>query len=188
MKYERLTTDKPQNNKDFLLNFAFVKDGEVYLRGMGDDGEEIRLCDYIAIRATSEKGCERTPQDILDGACNECHCELAALNIVAVQAVELRNRLAELEDKIKSDTLFEFPCKPSDIVYYVTEVDDGESIYYTILNGVVDCFNIETGCKEFLARYDGGLTYWHNFLDFGKKVFTDKSQAEARLKELQNEG
>lgn len=43
MKYERLTTDKPQNNKDFLLNFAFVKDGEVYLRGMGDDGEEIRL-------------------------------------------------------------------------------------------------------------------------------------------------
>lgn len=117
MKYERLTTDKPQNNKDFLLNFAFVKDGEVYLRGMGDDGEEIRLCDYIAIRATSEKGCERTPQDILDGACNECHCELAALNIVAIQAAELRNRLAELEDKIENGKNIELPCKVGDTVY-----------------------------------------------------------------------
>lgn len=29
MKYERLTTDKTQSNKDFLLNFAFVKDCEV---------------------------------------------------------------------------------------------------------------------------------------------------------------
>jgi len=109
MKYERLTTDKPQSNKDFLLNFVFVKDGEVYLHGMGDDGEEIRLCDYIALRATSEKGCERTPQDILDGACNECNCELAALNIAAIQAAELRQRLADFEDKIESGEL-DFSC------------------------------------------------------------------------------
>lgn len=79
------------------------------------------------------------------------------------------------------------PCKPNDIVYYVTEVDDGNDIYLTIVNGVVDCFNIETGCKEFLARYDGGLTYWHNFLEFGKEVFTNKSEAERRLAELKGE-
>lgn len=112
------------------------------------------------------------------------------INVTLMNAyyiMQAYDRLAELEDKIESGTLLEFPCKPSDIVYYVTEVDDGESIHYTIMNGVVDCFNIETACKEFLARYDGGLTYWHNFLDFGKEVFTDKYQAEARLKELQGE-
>lgn len=83
--------------------------------------------------------------------------------------------------------IVELPCKPSDIVYYVTEVDDGNDIFFTIMNGVVDCFNIETGCKEFLARYDGGLTYWHNFLDFGKTVFTDKSEAKRRLAEFRGE-
>lgn len=83
--------------------------------------------------------------------------------------------------------IVELPCKPNDIVYYVTEVDDGNDIYFTIMNGVVDCFNIETGCKEFLARYDGGLTYWHRFLDFGKEVFTSKSAAEAKLAELKGE-
>lgn len=173
-----MTTDKPQNNKDFLLNFAFVKYGEVYLHGMGDDGEEIRLCDYIALRATSEKGCERTPQDILDGACNECNCELAALNIAAIQAAELRHRLAELEDKIESGKMLELPCKVGDTIwilndpYFVGEIFEMEvlEIHLTKKHIIVVGYH---ECETFEA--------------ISQFVFRTKEQAEARLKELQGE-
>ena len=94
--------------------------------------------------------------------------------------------LAELEDKIESGEMLIPPCKVGDTVYYPDEVDDGNSIFFKIRKGIVDCFNIEVGCKEALVKYDGGLTYWHNFASFGETVFTDKTQAEVKLKELQN--
>lgn len=178
MKYERLTTDKPQNNKDFLLNFAFVKDGEVYLRGMGDDGEEIRLCDYIAIRVTSEKGCERTPKDILDGACNECHCELAALNIVAIQAAELRHRLAELEDKIESGEL-----SFNDNLYKTAFELILQDVYETCLQAdVLSCSSCPFMEEIFDECQNQGL--YEDCKRQWQKYYLE--QSEARLKELRN--
>ena len=94
------------------------------------------------------------------------------------------NRLAELEDKLESGLLLDLPCKVGDRVYFPDEVDNGNSIFFEIREGIVDCFNIEARCKEVLVRYDGGLTYWHNFVDFDKEVFTDKNKAEEKLKEL----
>lgn len=93
-------------------------------------------------------------------------------------------RLCELEDRIESGLLIELPCKIGDTVYLVHKVDDGE-IYYTITVGKAECVNIDNSSHEIHIRYEGGLTYWHDFSDFGKEVFTDKSEAEAKLKELQ---
>lgn len=108
-------------------------------------------------------------------------CRHKKQGVLDWEAIE---RLAELEDKIESGEILHTPCKVGDTIYYPNEADDGNSIFFEIREGIVDCFNIEAGCKEALVRYDGGLTYWHNFLDFGKEVFTDKNKAEARLKKL----
>ena len=106
--YKRLTTDSPINNVESMLNFAYVKDKEVYLRYANGE-EEKRLAEYIAELATA-KGCECTAEDVSNEICGECDCEVAILNILAIQAAELRHRLAELEDKIESGKLVELPC------------------------------------------------------------------------------
>lgn len=93
---ERLTTDNPQGCLQTMLNYAYAKDGKVYLRyGYGED--DIDLCEYIS-RVAKEKGCFRSAQEILDGACIECDCETAILYCIATQAAELRGRLAAYED------------------------------------------------------------------------------------------
>ncbi len=104
--------------------------------------------------------------------------------VVYNECFDYIRRLAELEDKLENGEILIPPCKVGDTVYYPDEVDDGESIFYAILEGKVECFNIQASCKEALVRYDGGLTYWHNFLDFGKKVFTDMGEAMKKLKAL----
>ena len=105
---------------------------------------------------------------------------------VGVSNEDIVNRLAELEDKLESGEALELPCKVCDSVYYVTQVDDGD-IYFTILEGHVACFNIEARCQKVLVRYVGGLTFWHDFSDFGKSVFVSPEQAKNRLKEIQDE-
>jgi len=93
---ERLTTDNPKNNTETMLNYAYAKDKQVYLR-YGDGEEDINLCEYIS-RLAAKKSCHPTPEEVLAGECMECDCELAILYWVAVQAAELRGRLAKYED------------------------------------------------------------------------------------------
>lgn len=94
---ERLTKKVIKNNRDALFNFAFAKDQEVYLRN-DNSLEDIRLVEYIS-QLAKEKGCECSPEDILNGdACWECDCEVDVLNMVAIQAAELRGRLMAIED------------------------------------------------------------------------------------------
>jgi len=93
---ERLTTDNPKNNTETMLNYAYAKDKQVYLR-YGDGEEDIDLCEYIS-RLAADKSCHPTPEEVLDGECMECDCELSILYWVAVQAAELRGRLAKYED------------------------------------------------------------------------------------------
>lgn len=174
MKYERLTTNNVQSNLQSLLNYAYSKDGEVYLRYANGE-EDKRLAEYIAALAT-EKGCERTADDVIEDGCVECDCEVAILNAVSIQAAELRHRLAELEDKIESGTLVDLPCKLGQVIY-------------TVYDGAIH----EYFAEEVNVHEDGRFifetpTLFPKRLVFGKEVFTDKSKAEARLKELQNEG
>lgn len=92
----RLTTDKPTNNTQTMLNYAYAKDGRVILR-YGNGEEDIDLCDYIALEA-ADKCCRPTADEVMDGACMECDCPLAILYVVSIQAAELRERLKEYED------------------------------------------------------------------------------------------
>lgn len=96
------------------------------------------------------------------------------------------NRLAELEDKLESGQLVEFPCKIHDTLYThkkvfgkwkIEEIEcwgfhsDGRNILF------IDCQNARTASSNSLRAF--------RVEDFGKTVFTNKSQAKARLKELQ---
>ena len=98
MEITRLTTDEPKNTTETMLNFAYEKDGNVFLKGVDVENScSMDLCEYIS-REANEKGCKYTPEDAAEGACMECDCELAVLYIVAVQAAELRGRLKMYED------------------------------------------------------------------------------------------
>lgn len=98
MERLRLTTDNPQKNSDMQMNYAYAKDFQVVLRYAGGE-EDVPLTEYIA-KCAKEKGCELvTPHAVLFGdSCCECDCPLAVLNVVAIQAAELRSRLKEYED------------------------------------------------------------------------------------------
>lgn len=94
---ERLTTDNPQTNVETMCNYARAKNQEVYLTYA--DGEEVALAEYIAKHAAEDHGCDTTAQEVIEGdSCMECDCPLAILNVVAVQAAELRARLMKYED------------------------------------------------------------------------------------------
>lgn len=95
----RLTTDTPHGNLETMMNFAYAKNGEVWLRG-ADDGKDAELCAYIAKRAFYLELCGITNKDDVIEACGaaDCFCELGALFAAATQAAELRARLAAYED------------------------------------------------------------------------------------------
>ena len=92
----RLTTDNPTSNIETMLNYAYAKDSRVILR-YGDGEDNIDLCEYIS-RTAADKSCSPSPDEVMDGACMECDCELAILVAVATQAAELRSRLKQYED------------------------------------------------------------------------------------------
>lgn len=94
----RLTTDTPHGNFETIMNFAYAKNGEVWLRG-ADDGKDAELCAYIAKRAFYLELCGITNKDDVIEACGaaDCFCELGALFAAATQAAELRARLAAYE-------------------------------------------------------------------------------------------
>ena len=93
----RFVTDEPNNNTQTMLNYSYAgKDNRVYIR-YGNGEQDIDLCEYIAQIATS-KGCKRTANDIIEGDCMECDCEVAVLYAIAVQAAELREKLRLYED------------------------------------------------------------------------------------------
>jgi hypothetical protein len=96
---KRFTTDTPTGNVQGFLNFAFIRNAEVYLRGIGDGGEDISLADYC------KKECkERCDNDLSDVPAEEfaelmdCECPMAVLYALGVAAAELRSRLSEYED------------------------------------------------------------------------------------------
>ena len=93
----RLTTDKPSGNYGMLLNYSYVKDGNVLLR-YANSQKNVDLCDYISFQADD---CYISPRDVLDGACLECddfYCPIGRAYIASVQAAELRERLKLYED------------------------------------------------------------------------------------------
>ncbi len=90
-------------------------------------------------------------------------------------------RLTELEDKIKNGKMLGLPCKVGERIYYIdeyiAEFDKVEEYTVEKIEIVKDQIRIWFGDNIGYALAE----------NFGKEVFTDKSQAEARLKELKGE-
>lgn len=119
---------------------------------------------------------------------------------------EIIERLVELEDKLESGRLVELPCKVGDTVYGVgmfackdKDVTD-KTLKRKIFNECMKRNGKCDGCKyaapaieEFVCTqiqiaHDGIWVCGAKAeMHLASKIFTDKAQAEARLKELQEE-
>lgn len=98
------------------------------------------------------------------------------------------NKLCSIEDKIENGTLIELPCKVGDTVYLPWLYSGVYAIaYLTVTHIILDAeksyirTNFETDIEDYYEEYKGGE---YDFNDFGKIVFTNKAEAEKRLKEL----
>lgn len=90
-------------------------------------------------------------------------------------------RLAELEDKIMDGRLVELPCKVGDTVYYDTYLC-GENV--GIKPHKVSAVRIMVDTEKLCVGSVGAeIPEW----EFGKSVFYTREEAEAKLKELQEE-
>lgn len=88
------------------------------------------------------------------------------------------NRLCELEDKLENGTMIELPCKVGDKIYRITSNSIREE---TVLRIRVDCIKN----KITLIISTEYLAYASEYIN--EIMFFTKAEAEARLKELQNE-
>lgn len=107
---KRMTTDDvrndasggPTGNVMRMLNYAYAEGGRVKLLYAGGT-EEADLYDYVSQSAKQYTNCAIYPCDGQDGACLMCDCPVAILNIIAIQAAELRARLMMIEDILGED-------------------------------------------------------------------------------------
>lgn len=77
------------------------------------------------------------------------------------------------------------PCKVGTEIFGLFDNDDEQR--KEIYEGKVLCYSLdENNLLWARMRYKNGLTYWHTINDFGKTVFLTKKEAEAKLKELNN--
>lgn len=90
-------------------------------------------------------------------------------------------RLAELEDKIESRTLIEFPCKVGDTVYEIFKYHVPPFIKETTIEKIVIT---EKGYKLKLSR---NSIYETAISSLGKTIFLTKAEAEKKLLELRGE-
>ena len=192
----RLTTDNPKTNTEAILNYAYAKGGRVRL-AYADGEENIDLCEYVA-HLSAKHGCELTPESIMEGSCMECDCEIGVLYVVAIQAAELRARLAKYEDAEEQGCLVVLPCKVGDAVFAVGE----RLIKKCDIDEVhVDKFGVEYLVSFICADDCDGCPFnsWHQDYsgeyschgewgqaviraeDFGKTVFLSRKEAEAAL-------
>lgn len=191
---QRFTTDTPNGNLETMMNFAYAKNGEVWLRG-ADDGKDAELCAYIAKRAFYLELCGITNKDDVIEACGaaDCFCELGALFAAATQAAELRARLAAYEDtelepeeveryaKAEKDgRLLVPPCKVGDTVFFAFE---NEYIFCGKVSAISTC----DGTNWFSVRYDSGLRYDHTWDEIGKTAFLTREDAEKALEVMKND-
>lgn len=94
-----------------------------------------------------------------EGYCEDCYVE------------KLYERLAELEDKIENGTLIDLPCKVGDMAIAIID-----TLAY---DNSIEKVKIK-GLAYIVEDENGDTTFQHI-----SRIFPNKEQAEARLKELQ---
>lgn len=99
-----LVTDSPSDNFSTMMNYAYAKDREVYIRNAAEDGSDILLNQYIR-KLCIENGCdeledvslEEFPMEIASCGLDYGDCPNFILWVAATQAAELRARLQKYE-------------------------------------------------------------------------------------------
>lgn len=168
---KRLTTDKPMNNLEALLNYAHGKDGRACL-SYADGEYDVDLCEYVA-SLCRKKGCDMTADSVMESGCMECDCEMAVLYVAATQAAELRAKLKAYEDAEEQGRLVELPpCKSGDNVWIIYE----DKIHKLRVQGMS-----LTITNKVLLHFGGYPITCIYALELGKKFFLTREEAEAAL-------
>lgn len=107
----------------------------------------------------------RNPQGCTDAICYEI----------------IRNRLAELEDKIENGTLVELPCKVGDMVYEVFKNHRPPFVQQTKVEKII------ITDKGFRLKLERNSVYETSVSSLGKTLFHTKEEAEKKLEEFKNE-
>ena len=107
----RYTNDNPQDSTDIILNTAYSKDKEIWLRNCGLTGEDITLTQFVT-NICQKCGCEQAWEgempktedefcafyEHLTGCAIFANCQVADVYHIAMQACELRTQLKKYED------------------------------------------------------------------------------------------
>lgn len=99
-----LVTDSPSDNFSTMMNYAYAKDREVYIRNAAEDGSDILLNQYVR-KLCIQNGCdeledvslEEFPMEITSCGLDYGDCPNFMLWVAATQAAELRARLQKYE-------------------------------------------------------------------------------------------
>lgn len=208
---KRLTTDDSQSIL-YGLNLFFVKDGEVWIRGGGPepDYQDCTLVDYIGRVAETHhldivsRDAEHLGDemyDCLQYGTDELEGVVALLHAAAIQAAEMRGRLADIEDilgdsydldklrelleAVRAKRCFALPVLPclrpgitSSEVFIL--LDSGEIVTDTVGNILIAPY--ESGdIKMMFDTFDSG---YFDDDDVGKRIFwriEDAQKAAAAL-------
>ena len=141
---------------------------------MKDYKRMTKIIDGIVIDACGNCENVRNPQGCTEHKCYEI----------------MKNRLAELEDKIEQGTLVGLPCKAGDTLYKVVNDKRVKHPIECKVVGLWICIRTEDS-NIHLAKYtDGVFEYSFSvpFSEIGKTIFLTKADAEAKLAQLQNKG
>ena len=92
----RFTTDNPSSNVEGYRSMVFIKDGEVYLRGMGENYSDINLYDYVRENDRDYATCDN--EDLDDIMNDEITSPTQLLYWLAVGFAEVRRKLQAYEN------------------------------------------------------------------------------------------
>jgi hypothetical protein len=100
---KKLVNDNPQSNMEHMINIVRIGDGSekeghwIYLRGMGENGEDIDLCEYIRLQNPEEWG-EYSNEEMDEVMCDEISDPLRLIYWLAFSACNLREALRDYEN------------------------------------------------------------------------------------------
>ena len=146
----RMTSDDPEYIASHL-NIFFTQDGEGYVRSGGEDNQDIEVMDWIR-EAAENIDAEIWSKDD-DGLCDELYDNLqygveyregvvAYLYLAALQAIEMRGRLKDIEDILGDeydlDRLRELVQADREEKCVILELKEGDPVYelYYLVKGV----------------------------------------------------
>ena len=97
--------------------------------------------------------------------------------------------LADLEDKIENGTLIEIPIPyRTELHFLYSREHYGKPLPPCIYSSKEWIFNVRYDGKSWFSVAGRGIGYFGEYLhEIGKTVFLTKAEAEAKLKEQQNE-